>query len=74
MTHFPSCKELKESENDFIDFVEFKEVISEMSEGFRTRFYDSDSLKPKLQLFITQWILKWPSNHSTFKWSCVIFS
>jgi hypothetical protein len=35
--HFPSCQELKESENDFIDFTEFKEVTSESSEEFHTR-------------------------------------
>jgi hypothetical protein len=51
MTHFTSCQELKENENDFIDFAEFKEVISEISEEFCIRFNDSDSLKPKLQLF-----------------------
>jgi hypothetical protein len=53
-THFPSCQELKENENDFIDFAEFKEVISEISEEFHTRFNDFDSLKPKLQLFNNQ--------------------
>jgi hypothetical protein len=37
--------------NDFIDFAEFKEVTSEISEEFHTKFKDSDSLKHKLQLF-----------------------
>jgi hypothetical protein len=50
-THFPSCQELKESENDFIDFTEFKEVTSQISEEFHTRFKDFDSLKRKLHLF-----------------------
>jgi hypothetical protein len=35
----------------FIDFVQFKEAISEISEKFHTVFNDFDSLKPKLQLF-----------------------
>jgi hypothetical protein len=32
MTNFPSCQELEENANDFIDFAEFKEVISEVPE------------------------------------------
>jgi hypothetical protein len=39
------------NESDFIDSVEFKEAISEISEKFHTVFNDFDSLKPKLQLF-----------------------
>jgi hypothetical protein len=49
--HSPLSQELKENENDFIDFAEFKEAIPEISEEFHTRFNDFDSLKPKLQLF-----------------------
>jgi hypothetical protein len=50
-THFPSCQELKESENDFIDFTEFKEVAYKISEECHTRFKYFDSLKHKLHLF-----------------------
>jgi hypothetical protein len=49
-THFPSCQELKE--NDSIDFAEFTEVISEISEEFHTELNDFDSLTPTLQLFV----------------------
>jgi hypothetical protein len=50
-THFPSCQELKENENDFIDFAEFNALTCEISGEFHTRFKDFDSLKPNLQLF-----------------------
>jgi hypothetical protein len=39
---------LKENENDLIDFAEFKEMISEISEEFHSRLNDFDSMKPKL--------------------------
>jgi hypothetical protein len=42
-TRFPLCQELKE--NDLIDFAEFKEVISEISVEFHTRFNDFLFLK-----------------------------
>jgi hypothetical protein len=38
ITHFPACQELKENKNDLIDFAEFKEVSSEISEEFHTKF------------------------------------
>jgi hypothetical protein len=49
MKHIPSCQEMKEHENDLIDFAKFKEEIPKISEEFHTRF--NDSLKPKLHLF-----------------------
>jgi hypothetical protein len=52
-THFPSCQELKENESDFIDFAEFKEVISDISGEIHTRFKDFDSLKPKCICSVT---------------------
>jgi hypothetical protein len=49
---------LKENENDFVDFSEFQEVMSEISEEFCARFNDFDSLKLKFQLFNNPVILK----------------
>jgi hypothetical protein len=36
MTRFPLCQALKEDENDFIVFSEFKDMTSEISEEFNT--------------------------------------
>jgi hypothetical protein len=49
---------LKENQYAFIDFAEFKEVISEISEEFHTGFNDFDSSKPKRQLFNNPMITK----------------
>jgi hypothetical protein len=73
-THFPSYQELKENVNDLIDFAEFRKVISDISQEFHIRFRALIPWSLNFSFSITQWIFKLPSNHSIFKWSCVIFS
>jgi hypothetical protein len=51
---------VKENGSDYIDFAEFKEVISEISQESHIRFSYFDFLKPKLHLSITLWILSDP--------------
>jgi len=60
-------------ENDCIDFAEFKEVISEISEEFHTTFKDFDSLNHELQLLKNPMDIEVTQQPFDLQMECVIF-